>query len=322
MQLDSRVETDRPLWFRGLRVDPMDSSLLQLSSRDYAEHVPNVIWLGDIPWEMRDGVLRPLCMPHIHLDVDRREVQAAVSHNHALLACWTSEWDRRDPSEWWWVICDQRDYSVDKVSSSRGRADIRKGLRESTIRRLEISEFSRLAYPIHRTALEGYGAAPPSPVQFTEHMRRLAKYAGTDFWAAFCGDVIAAYAIYQVIDGAVSMVIAKSNPDLHKHLPNAALYYSASKYYLHQGLRYVTGGARALVHPSAIQHFLEKLGWRKAFCRVNVELSPRAKAVDGLRIARWGSYLGLKRLLTPSWDQVEGFDKLMRIADTFTPHEG
>ncbi len=289
-----------------------------LSSHEYAQHVPNAVWLSGIPWHLYGRLLMPLCMPHIPLEVNREEIRAAVSQNHALLACWTTDWDVYDKSEWWWVVCDQRDYQVDTIRSSRGRALIRKGLRECTVRRIEVGEFARPAYPIHQAALRSYGMAPPTFARFVDQMEALAEYSGTDFWGAFRGDVLTAFAIYQRIDGAASGIIAKSNPEFHKYQPNAAMFYTACQHYMAQGLRYVTGGERTLVHPSAIQEFSEKLGWRKVFCRVNVELSPMAKLVVGSRVLNWGTYLGLNRVVGSRWRQLEGLDKLLTIANTFT----
>ncbi len=295
----------------------MSSAEVKLSCRDYAACVPGAVWLSDIPWHLYGRMLMPLCMPHIPFEVNRQEVRDALSQHNALLACWTTDWDSFDESNWWWVVCDSAEYDIERVSSAGERKSIRRGLRRCSVRRIEVSEFAPLAYPIYQTALRGYGTRPPEATRFAEDVDRWASYPGTEFWGAFHEGKMGAYVVCRVIDGAVAMISSKSDPELHKHKPNAALFYTLSRYYLRDGLQYITGGSRALLHPTAIQDFLEKLGFRKAFCRVNVELSPMARIADRSRIVQWGTYLGLRNLFGPRWRQLEGLDKLMRIASSF-----
>jgi len=292
---------------------------VELSFHEYAKHVSDVVWLGGIPWYLYGRVLMPLCMPHIPVEVDRAEVRGAISQHNALLACWTTEWDAFDTSEWWWTVCDQSNYNVENIPSSQGRASIRQGLRQCNACRVEASEFARLAYPIHRAAVERYGDRPPLETGYAEGIERLAAYPGTEFWGAFHEGSMAAFAACRIVDGAVELITAKSNPQLHRYEPNSTLFYTLCKDYLDSGLKYVSNGSRTLWHPTTINVFLEKLGFRKVFCRVNLQLSPSARIVEGTRFVRWGPYLGLRRLLGAKWAQLEGFDKLMRIAETFEP---
>lgn len=287
------------------------------SFRDYAEHVSGVAWVGGIPWSLYGRVLMPLCMPHVPVEVERAELQEAVSRTHALLACWTTRWDSFDASEWWWTVCDHTDYAVENLASSNGRASIRQGLRHCTARLIEAEDFAQLAYPVYKRAAERYGAHVPTQSEHAQNIKRLAEYPGTEFWGAFHDHELAAFASCRMLDGAVELISAKSDPNFHRYEPNATLFYTLAKHYLDLGLGYVSNGSRTLWHPSAINEFLEKLGFRKVFCQVNVQLSMAARAMDRVKIARWGSSCGLDSLLGRRWSQLEGFDKLMRIADTF-----
>jgi hypothetical protein len=288
-----------------------------LSFREYAKHVSDVVWLGGIPWYLYGRVLMPLCMPHVPVEVDRVELRRAIVRHKALLACWTTEWDAFDASEWWWTVCDHSGYDVENISSSNGRASIRQGLRHCTARCVQAAEFPRLAYPIYRAAVERYGDRPPTEQQFAEGISRMAAYSGTEFWGAFRGDTMAAYATCRILDGAVELISAKSDSGLHRYEPNSALFYTMCKHYLELNLRYVSNGSRTLWHPTDINTFLQKLGFRRVYCRVEVELSVSARIVDAAKLASWGPHVGLKRLLGVKWAQLEGFDQLMRIAEAF-----
>ncbi len=286
-------------------------------AREYAKHVPGAIWLDGVPWHLYGRVLMPLTMPHVPLEVDRTVLRRAMTEKKALLASWTSDWDSLADSEWWWVACDLPNYDVDLLASSAGRQSTRKGLRHCSVDRLELTEFCGLSYPLLRSAVERYGEPPPGETEWKTGIEQLARYPGAEFWGAFCDNRLAAYAICLVIDGAVDISSAKSDPELHKHEPNAALFYTLSKHYLDGGMRYVTNGTRTLSHPTTINTFLEKLGYRKVPCRVNVELSLAAKAVDAVHLARWGRSVGLPRFLGSRWSQLESFNKLLTIAKTF-----
>ena len=290
---------------------------VELSSQEYARHVSDVVWLGGVPWHPYGRALMPLSMPHIRVEVDRADLRRAMSRKKALLACWTTQWDAYDGSEWWWVACDQRDYDVENLASAAGRQSVRKGLRECSVRRVEAGEFQSLTYPIQRAAIERYGGQPPTKAGWTESVERLAAYQGAEFWGAFHEERMAAFAACLIVDGAVDLSSAKSDPEFHRHEPNAALFYTLCKHYLNNGLGYVTNGARTLSHPTSINAFLEKLGFRKVFCRVDVQLSPSARVLEATSLARWGQHLGLKRLFGARWLQLESFEKLTRIAETF-----
>lgn len=302
-------------------LDKEDAPALQverhLSYREYARHVSTAVWVADVPWHLYGRVLMPLTMPHIPLIVDRSHLRKVMSKCGALLACWTTDWDCAGATEWWWVACDQDNYGVETLPSSSGRRSIRKGLRECEVRLLDVEEFCDFAYPIYRAAIESYGAQSPDREAFARNVHGLACYEGTDFWAAFCENQMAAFTVCQIRDGAVDLSMAKSDPRFHRHEPNAALFYGLTRHYLSGGIEYVTNGARTLSHPTTINDFLEKLGFRKVYCRVEVELSLTASLVNRSRIARWGRNIGLPGVFPRHWEQVESFDKLMRIADTF-----
>jgi hypothetical protein len=149
-------------------------------------------------------------------------------------------------------------------------------------------------------------------------MAQLAAYPGTEFWAAFHDGRMAAFATCQIVDGAVTLGTTKSDPELDRYNPNAALFYCIAHHYLQNGLRYVSNGSRTLWHPTSINEFLTRLGFRKVFCKVHVELSPFARIIDKSRLVKSGRFLGLSKLSRNRWALLEGFDRLVKIAKTFT----
>ncbi len=286
-----------------------------LDHRAYARCLPDVEWIADHPWQARAGVLRPLSMPHVAVPIDRPALRRAMRRRGALLAVWTTDWDG-PPGEWWYTCCD-RALTVDAIPSSNVRRDVRSGLRKCAVRRVDPGEFGSRAYPVLATALLSKGERPPGLASFLSEVRTQSAYPGTEYWAAFVGDVLVAYSVCQRLDGAVALHKAKSLPEYHHLNPNPALFFSLASHYAAGGARYVTNGSRALLHPTAIHEFLERHGFRRIHARLQVERSFTARWVARTHLPRLAGLLGLRRLAPRAWARVEGFEQLGQIEASF-----
>ena len=257
-------------------------------------------------------------MPHIAITPTRDELKQAMSDSGALLAVWTDAWDSFDRSEWWWTCCDAADYTLGSVKSARGRRSIGKGQRECSVRRVEPDAFAHLAFRIYSEAVASYGGKPPAEAEYAGAIGRMAAYSGTEFWGAFRGDGLAAFAVCQIVDGAVTLGSTKSDPSLNRYNPNAALFYSLTKYYLSQGMSYVTNGSRTLWHPTSINDFLVTLGFRRVYCRVNVELAPLVRLTERTRLLSLAKNLPLESILGSRWRRLQGLERLIAISRSFS----
>ncbi len=267
------------------------------SVRSYADHLADsatVAWAGGAPWRLESGVLMPLAMPHTLGPMDRREIRGAMRWTGAKMALWNDAWDTA-AGPWWWVCADRRDYDSSQFKKNM-RHDLRLGLANCAVRRLELAELAEQGYPVYLAAFSRYGTTPSlrSREAFVAEVTKAAQYAGREMWGAFLGPRLVAFASCIVIDDAVAFSWAKADPEHLKSFPNHALYYELTKHYLRdRGLRYVADGVRALRHATQMQDFLEKLGYRKVYCPARVEMSPVLAAVLALRAHRWGPSLGL-----------------------------
>lgn len=288
-----------------------------LSSHNLANYYDNVFWIDGAPWYVKDRVLSPLSMPHKKISANPDNIRKALLNSQALMARWYDDWDQ-EKSGWWWTCCDNRQYDVDQIENARGRRGIRKGLRECDIRLVEPQKFVELSYDIYINALNSYGYSSsqiPSKKEYRDHILRLAQYSGTEIWGAFVKNELAAYAVCKIIDNAVNLGSTKSNSDLHRYCPNNALFYSITRHYLRErGVRYVTNGARTLLHTTSINDFLIRMGYRRIFCRIHVELAKFLRFLLFTRVDIWGKALhGLKILPTPQWKKAQSFLKLLEI---------
>ena len=64
-------------------------------------------------WRKYNGAIIPLTPPHIEVNTDG--IEEKIKSNNAFFARWTSDFDTKEESEFWYVICDEKleisDYS-------------------------------------------------------------------------------------------------------------------------------------------------------------------------------------------------------------------
>ena len=288
--------------------------------QELAASYTNVTWIDEIPWHLTGGILSPLAMPHTTKDIDRKKVRKALAASKGMLARWTDDWNGGQ-SEWWWICCDDREYDVERIASAHARRDIRKGLRSCSVRRIAREDFADLSYEIYVREQETYGllgTGIPTREQYQNEITLRSKYRGVEYWGAFVDDRLAAFTRCTVVNDVAQISNAKSDVELHRFCPNNALFYTITRHYLRErGLLYVTNGSRTLLHPTTINDFLMRMGFRVLFCRLNVELSLLAKAVSLSKVGRWGRSLGIPTVAPSRWRFIEGFQKIVEIARSF-----
>jgi len=259
-------------------------------------------------------------MPHEVVDVNRQAVRQALRASGALGARWTDHWDCKQETEWYWVICDNKEYDIDGIASRRARRGVRKGLRECRVKQLESQEFAQLAYPLFCQSLKSYGVTPESKQEFARKTAMQAKFRGSNYWGVFVGEDLAAYATCRILDNAVIISTTKSDPALRKHCTNNALLHAITLHYLRNNdISYITNGCRTTYHSTDMNEFLERMGYRRVYARLNIELTPRAQ------LAVWAGkcrcvlrLLKMNRRSHPYAQQLEALAKLKTIADSIT----
>jgi hypothetical protein len=282
--------------------------------REYAAHVARtsaVLEIAGIPWVSRGRVLRPLSMPHRMRAIPREGVRAAIREVGARLAQWTEEWDV-GPCDWWHVCCDRQDYGIDQLGKSV-RYDTRRGLERCEVRRVDPEWFATAGFAVYAAAFRRYGTLPPMDQSgFTVEFREHALYRGRETWGAFVGGTLVAWASCIVIGDAVDLASWKSDPEYYKARPNNALLYALTHHYLgERGVRYVMSGSRSLLHQTRVQDFEEKMGYRRVYCPLRIELSPATAAVNALGLPGWARRL---RMPLGSLTRLQALDAAVRIS--------
>jgi hypothetical protein len=246
--------------------------------------------------------------------VDRSHLREAIQECRALLAQWTDEWDK-EPGDWWHICCDQKDYSLDQLKKMV-RYDVRRGLQECEVRRTDGEWFADHGYSVYAAAFQHYGTPPPlTEDQFRQEFRRHALYPGRETWGAFVSGRLVAWESCLVIDDAAILASAKSDPAFFKARPNNALLYVLTRHYLRERrLAYVMSGSRVLRHETNVQGFNEKMGYRKIFCPLRIQLRPMTAALNALRLPVWARRLAVRRFFRDPLEKLEAIAKAVQIS--------
>ena len=294
---------------------------MTLTAIEWAKYYDNIIWIDNSPWELRNRLLIPISPPNAINNINRVKVKEALSKTSALLAYWTDNWNS-EQSQWWWTVCDNKNYDIENIQNPTGRRAIRKGLENCSINRIEPERFAELTYKIFFKSLLSYNVPETKIISYQKYQETIIKqsnYAGFEMWGAFVEGELASYATCLVIDNVALFGSTKSDPEFHKYYPNNALFYHLTKHYLSErGISYVTNGPRTLLHSTTINDFLIKMGYRRVYSRLNIELSNKAKLLFNSGIGRAIQKLKfLKSILPNHFSKLNGFMNLVDISKTF-----
>jgi len=230
-------------------------------------------------WRKYNGAIIPLQSPHIKVKELRGEIQELVQQNNVFFARWISDFDCKEQKNFWYCIHDTPMQMSDYSANTRNQ--IKKGINNFRINIIDKSVVETEGYDIYASAFQSYNTL----LQVKSKDLFIRELEGEwEFWGVyFKGDLIG-YSQNKIADRCCDYSTIKINPAYKKMYPNYALFFVMNKYYLNdKNLKYVSDGARSLVHQSNIQEFLiKKFKFRKAFCRLHVLYSPFTKRVVSL----------------------------------------
>lgn len=235
-------------------------------------------------WKYYKHIIVPISPPNI-------EANLTLIHNEKLwkqlspqiiLARWTTEWDRDEKSNWWYVIKDTP-FDLTKVKSKR-RYEINKGLRNFTVKPIDPTLYKEALYSIQIDAYADY------PKKYRPVVNKEIFLNEIDNWkkvgvviGAFSKDdnCLCGYArIIEVGNDFIEFSVLKTKPAYEKKNINHAIVFEMLHYYAeflsHGGI--ISDGSRNISHETNFQEFLIKyFSFRKAYCILNVKYNAKYK---------------------------------------------
>ena len=227
-------------------------------------------------WRKYHGALIPWKPPHLDLGLSRDQIKIEIKNNNAFFARWTTNFDSKKQSVFWYIINDKKlslnDYSVNT------RSKIKRGFKKLEVKKISKKELLDSGYEVYNKALSRYEIVLQrlSRKQFREEIKNLDKY--WDFWGVYClkNQNLVAYSLNRLVDDYCDYSTIKFDPKYLKDYSSYVLYYSMNKYYLNDNdFKYVNNGTRSISHQTNIHDFLiDKFRFRKAYCKMEIEYSP------------------------------------------------
>jgi hypothetical protein len=226
----------------------------------------------NIQWYSYHGALLPRVSPHKNISLSKEDAKKLLKKSGALFLRYTDEWDRKEESEFWYIVKD--DFKGMDELSSNTRNQIRKGQKYCSVKKVSCEEVALKGYETYKSAFDRYNThlKPMSQKIFYDNMMQSNNY---DFFAVYekeTGKMIA-YSSNTIDDNICSYTTIKLHPAYLSLYPSYALFYEMNQYYLEdKRFRYVHDGARSISHDTNIHAFLlQKFKFRKAYCRLHVD---------------------------------------------------
>ena len=231
-------------------------------------------------WKKYNGALIPDQPPHIRMTDSQKYIGKLVKSKNAFFARWTTEFDKKLMTNFWFVIND-RPLDINDYSSNT-RSKIRRGLKNLDVKKIKKSELISKGYTTYKEAFKRYKNLLPqmNKSEFKAHILGLDKT--WDIWGVFHKDGgLIAYSQNQIRDNQCTYSIIKFHVDYLRYYPSYALYYTMNKYYLKEmQLNYVNEGTRSILHETNVQEFIiDKFKFRKAYCILNIHYHPLVRVI-------------------------------------------
>lgn len=191
---------------------------------------------------------------------------------------WATDWDCKEETSFWYIIKDS--YQGMEELKSKTRQQIRKGLKKTSVEKVDIEYLAVHGHECYYEALKHYGEDTKGITKeaYYDHIISQKDDADWDVWVIKNNDdgKVIAYSLNAIYGQECRLVAGKFHPDHFKQYPSEVLFHSMHDYYFGQrAIAYMNDGARSMAHNTKIQDYLEyKFNYRKAYCRLNVEYAP------------------------------------------------
>ena len=220
-------------------------------------------------WRKYQGVLVSAKAPH-H-EVLTQNIIMELKKNNAFLARWITNFDCKKKLDFWYVIQDKKIGISDYSSNTRNQ--IRKGLQNFEIKKINLDELISDAYSIYKIVTLSYNNINKikSLKEFNADL-----LPAFDYWGVYNNNSLIGFAQNRVFDDCCDYSTIKILPMYANKYPFYALFYTMNNYYLIvKELKYVTDGTRSISHQTNIQNFLiHKFKFRKAYCYLHIRYQP------------------------------------------------
>ena len=227
-------------------------------------------------WRKYHGAIIPWKPPHKKVDLSMDVIRKNIKEKNSFFARWTSEFDSKKQSLFWYIINDKQIHINDYSVSTRSK--INRGLKKLIAKKIDKSVLLNSGYGVYSKALKRYNIVLNNltQTQFLNDLKSLDE--SWDFWGVFDkkNNQLVAFSLNRLVDDYCDYSTIKFDPEFLKNYSSYVLYYSMNKFYLNEkNFKYVNNGAKSISHQTNIHDFLiDKFKFRKAYCKMELIYSP------------------------------------------------
>ena len=197
-----------------------------------------------------------------------------------VLIRYTTDYDNCETQDWWYVIKDNP-YDISKLKSKQ-RWVVKQGEKNFDVKLIDPISYKEEIFNVAVAAFSAY------PVKYRPVLIREQYYKDIEAWknytvyGAFFREtgLLAGFCVLIDNGSYIGFAIQKTNPEYERYQVNAALIYRFLLDFtdeLSNG-KYICNGARNILHETGFNDYLIKyFGFRKAYCKLNLIISPKIK---------------------------------------------
>lgn len=204
----------------------------------------------------------------------------SVKEGYPLFARWTSDFDCKSETEWWYCIKDTP-FNVSELKAKR-RYEINKGKSNFLVKPLNTLDYLEDLVYVMKRAFECYPLSYRPEYSYSDDLIysdiKSKVQKGYIFWGAFDRktNMLSGFTLLSEDSSSVYLLQQKVVPEYEKCAINAALITGILEHYEYYFLNMkgymIIDGQRNVSHKTAFQDYLIKyFGFRKAFCVLHIK---------------------------------------------------
>lgn len=225
-------------------------------------------------WKYYNHAMISTAAPHLEANLEPL-CDGSIWKNqkgYPVLARWTSDFDCKYETSWWYLIKDTP--IVLEELAKHSRKDIRNGLKRCDIRIINPLDYLEELYECSHAAFKKYKNAT-NEASKEDFIKGCEKDLDSVYWAGFdkeSNKLIGFFCVKEYPE-YIAIITAKFDPFYLKTRISDALYFTVINYYLvEKKKKYVDSGQRNINHITNTQDYKERtFGYRKAYCKLNIK---------------------------------------------------
>jgi len=108
----------------------------------------------NIEWKKYHGALIPNVSPHTEIVLSKKDQKNLLSISNAYFLRYTTNWDSKEETSFWYIIKDTKEKLEDY--SSNKRSQIRRGLKNCRVEKVSNKEIAENGYDVYIKAFDRY----------------------------------------------------------------------------------------------------------------------------------------------------------------------